>query len=47
MVTRQEFGVEFQFMWTDFDRGDEGHVLFLKVTVLITCGQTHRRHLLL
>lgn len=33
-VTRQEFRIEIQFMLTDFDGDDEGHVLFLEVTVL-------------
>ena len=34
VVTRQEFRVEFQFTLIAFDCDDEGHILFLKVTVL-------------
>lgn len=34
MVTRKEFIAESQFMLKDFDCDDEGHILFLKVTVL-------------
>lgn len=35
VVARQEFRAELQFMVTDFDCDDEGHILSLKVTVLV------------
>lgn len=35
VVARQEFRVELQFMVTDCDCDDEGHILLLKVTVLV------------
>lgn len=34
MVPRWEFRIEFQFLLTDCDGDDEGHVVFLKVTAL-------------